>query len=246
MRGTGHPEKKSEYYDNIYAAGYNTVRYQPIYRAILENLKALKSPRVLEVGCGVGDLGKMIVDSGIPYRGFDFSEQAIECSRKLCPEGKFWTGDAYDKANYLPADYNVVIALEVLEHTDDLCVLENIPAGVHIVGSVPNFDDVAHLRVYEDPQRDIVERFKSLLNVTQVFPVVFELPDSEFKPTIYIFNAVRKAATPVAGSDLGKSRLTDSVTTVTKSETKIGRNAPCLCGSGRKYKKCCGRSVVPA
>ena len=23
--------------------------------------------------------------------------------------------------------------------------------------------------------------------------------------------------------------------------TKIGRNAPCPCGSGKKYKKCCGR-----
>jgi len=22
--------------------------------------------------------------------------------------------------------------------------------------------------------------------------------------------------------------------------TKVGRNAPCPCGSGRKYKKCCG------
>jgi len=26
-----------------------------------------------------------------------------------------------------------------------------------------------------------------------------------------------------------------------RSEKKIGRNAPCPCGSGRKYKKCCGR-----
>jgi len=24
-----------------------------------------------------------------------------------------------------------------------------------------------------------------------------------------------------------------------KSETKVGRNAPCPCGSGKKYKKCC-------
>lgn len=24
-------------------------------------------------------------------------------------------------------------------------------------------------------------------------------------------------------------------------DTSIGRNAPCPCGSGRKYKKCCGR-----
>ena len=25
-----------------------------------------------------------------------------------------------------------------------------------------------------------------------------------------------------------------------KAEKRIGRNDPCLCGSGKKYKKCCG------
>lgn len=30
--------------------------------------------------------------------------------------------------------------------------------------------------------------------------------------------------------------------TVVKGE-KIGRNAPCPCGSGKKYKKCCGRDL---
>ena len=24
---------------------------------------------------------------------------------------------------------------------------------------------------------------------------------------------------------------------------KVGRNAPCPCGSGKKYKRCCGASV---
>ena len=28
-----------------------------------------------------------------------------------------------------------------------------------------------------------------------------------------------------------------------KTEPKIGRNDPCLCGSGKKYKKCCGRNL---
>ena len=27
--------------------------------------------------------------------------------------------------------------------------------------------------------------------------------------------------------------------------TKIGRNDPCPCGSGKKYKKCCDGTVVP-
>ena len=28
------------------------------------------------------------------------------------------------------------------------------------------------------------------------------------------------------------------------AETKVGRNAPCPCGSGKKHKKCCGRQTV--
>ena len=32
----------------------------------------------------------------------------------------------------------------------------------------------------------------------------------------------------------------DSVGTVRRTESKVGRNEPCPCGSGKKYKKCCG------
>ena len=28
---------------------------------------------------------------------------------------------------------------------------------------------------------------------------------------------------------------------VQKKSTKVGRNDPCPCGSGRKYKQCCGK-----
>jgi len=31
--------------------------------------------------------------------------------------------------------------------------------------------------------------------------------------------------------------------TVQRSEEKVGRNAPCPCGSGKKYKKCCGKTA---
>lgn len=33
----------------------------------------------------------------------------------------------------------------------------------------------------------------------------------------------------------------DFVRDETRIHTKVGRNAPCPCGSGKKYKKCCGR-----
>lgn len=31
-----------------------------------------------------------------------------------------------------------------------------------------------------------------------------------------------------------------AVRTITRAAPKIGRNDPCSCGSGKKYKKCCG------
>jgi hypothetical protein len=31
--------------------------------------------------------------------------------------------------------------------------------------------------------------------------------------------------------------------TVVRAEPKIGRNEPCPCGSGKKYKKCCGANL---
>jgi SEC-C motif-containing protein len=32
----------------------------------------------------------------------------------------------------------------------------------------------------------------------------------------------------------------ESGTPIRRTEPKIGRNDPCSCGSGKKYKKCCG------
>jgi hypothetical protein len=29
-----------------------------------------------------------------------------------------------------------------------------------------------------------------------------------------------------------------------REQPKIGRNEPCPCGSGKKYKKCCGREAA--
>jgi preprotein translocase subunit SecA len=33
------------------------------------------------------------------------------------------------------------------------------------------------------------------------------------------------------------------VETIVRDKPKVGRNAPCPCGSGKKYKKCCGKNV---
>ena len=41
--------------------------------------------------------------------------------------------------------------------------------------------------------------------------------------------------------DFVKAKVTSTVTQIQKPSTKVGRNAPCPCGSGKKYKNCCGK-----
>ena len=49
----------------------------------------------------------------------------------------------------------------------------------------------------------------------------------------------KQVATPTSTS--GGSEDSSSSKTVVRKSPKIGRNDPCPCGSGLKYKKCCGR-----
>lgn len=52
---------------------------------------------------------------------------------------------------------------------------------------------------------------------------------------------LRPAAAPGDGKIAAQDHQLKPATV--RREAKIGRNAPCPCGSGRKYKKCCGRNV---
>lgn len=48
-------------------------------------------------------------------------------------------------------------------------------------------------------------------------------------------------AKPDASIEAGRSHEAIHPSPMSRSGTKIGRNDPCPCGSGKKYKKCCGR-----
>lgn len=158
-------EPKAGFYDEIYSKPYNTDRYLPIYETVIRLLleKSRSDSVVLEVGCGTGALALMIKKEGIRYRGFDFSEVAVNQAQRLVGPGRVFVADAYDPEQY-KGDYNTAVLVETLEHVDDLKVLLNIRAGTRIIATFPNFDNEAHLRIYEDIEV-VRERFKGLLHV---------------------------------------------------------------------------------
>ena len=53
--------------------------------------------------------------------------------------------------------------------------------------------------------------------------------------------APREEAAPEAQPESADGRQTDSVTPFVRKTPKVGRNQPCPCGSGKKYKQCHGR-----
>ena len=181
-------EKDAAYYDRIYEVGYDTVSYRPIYDAVLDFLGRLPEASVLEVGCGTGDLAHSICLNNIPYRGFDISPVAIgRCEDNVV--GNVSVASAYDAEAYQPVDYNIVIALEVFEHIHDRLAIGKFPPGVQVLFSVPNFVETAHLRAYEDPERDIVQYYRGRLSIGQVLPFDFVSPDGQLL-TIYLAHAV--------------------------------------------------------
>jgi SAM-dependent methyltransferase len=188
---TGHAEKAADYYSDIYKRGYDTSGYHPLYQAVVQMISRFPNPRVLELGCGIGDLGRMIIEAGYSYRGFDFSPEAIGQCRRACPQGCFRVGNVYNPDDYLPYDYNLAVALEVLEHVDDLRVLARIPAGARVIASVPDYDDVAHLRLYRDIQKDIIDYFAPCVHVVEVVTAVGRNAASGVEQKIHLFHGIR-------------------------------------------------------
>jgi preprotein translocase subunit SecA len=74
---------------------------------------------------------------------------------------------------------------------------------------------------------DMLERVKvdTVRKLFAIQPARQEVPKPE-APVIFM----NRSDGPGNGSEAGEQK-----------GKKIGRNDPCPCGSGRKYKKCCGR-----
>jgi cyclopropane fatty-acyl-phospholipid synthase-like methyltransferase len=171
VESTGRKEEPSSYYDAVYRSAfktgvYDTARFQRIYRAVYSFLAA--DSKVLECGCGTGVFAEMVLDSGMWYRGFDFSAVAItSCSDRVLP--CVWRDSAYSISAWCRwSTFNTVVAIETFEHLDDLRVIDMIPEGVKVIFSVPNFDSRSHLRTYPPDIDGIQEYYFDRLRINRI------------------------------------------------------------------------------
>lgn len=87
------------------------------------------------------------------------------------------------------------------------------------------------LRLFREMEFNFIEKVSSLIGTINVESRERERSDEqdkiESKPELILSSSE-------GGSTLG---------TIRKTEKKIGRNDPCPCGSGKKYKHCCGKNA---
>ena len=160
-------EKPAAYYDEIFSKPYNS-NLSCVYGMVLNTLsdRVPAEAFILEIGCGVGELGKMLIPHFPNYLGVDFSMVAIDHCRKEVSESHFALADIYDAEIYQRKAWDVVVGIEVLEHVRDREVVQLLPSGAFVLFSFPSYNSEAHLRTYS--LETIQDRLNDLIEIEKI------------------------------------------------------------------------------
>jgi len=159
-------------------------------------------------------------------------QRAVRGTKSLRQKGLYYVLMVFPHRSYSEEDYRVVRR----NHLIDYCMVVKLkfPEAEHVVGIATDAgvdeyrsEDLVYLDVtdWSDDQRMEAERIKTEFN---------------------ILNSVRFAGGRVQEyPDVGipsRSSKDQKVHPVGpyKSNSRVGRNDPCPCGSGNKFKRCCG------
>ena len=134
-----------------------------------------------------------------------------------------------DKINELPKeiqnDFEQAISLQVIDNywMEHINTMEHLKEGISLRGYAN-----------EDPlQAYITEGF-------ELFDIMMDKINKDI--TLYLLKAEIRQNLEAKQLKGSTNSGTDKVSTIKKVK-KIGRNNPCPCGSGKKYKNCCGRNA---
>ncbi|HYH84516.1 MAG TPA: SEC-C metal-binding domain-containing protein, partial [Pyrinomonadaceae bacterium] len=141
--------------------------------------------------------------------------------------------------------YERIIMLNIIDAQwkDHLLAIDHLKQGIGLVG----YGQKDPLVEYKKESFDMFQAMLDRIDTTTIrtlfnLQVVAEQQPEHLqqrrqrRPTSMTFTGPNQGAT-AAGEEAARTK------TVTRDHPKVGRNEACPCGSGKKYKKCCGASV---
>jgi preprotein translocase subunit SecA len=141
--------------------------------------------------------------------------------------------------------YERIIMLNIIDAQwkDHLLALDHLKQGIGLVG----YGQKDPLVEYKKESFDLFQAMLDRIDTTTIrslfnLQVVAEQAPDELQRR----RAARRSSMNFTGPNQGAAaggEEAGKVKTVVRSEPKVGRNDPCPCGSGKKYKKCHGAMV---
>jgi preprotein translocase subunit SecA len=143
--------------------------------------------------------------------------------------------------------YERIIMLNIIDAQwkDHLLAIDHLKQGIGLVGYGQKDPLVEYKKESFDMFQAMLDRIdtatvRTLFNLQVVAEQAPEQLQQrrQRRPTSMTFTGPNQGAT-AAGEEAARTK------TVTRDQPKVGRNEPCPCGSGKKYKKCHGRPGAP-
>ncbi|MCK4650669.1 preprotein translocase subunit SecA [Candidatus Babeliales bacterium] len=154
--------------------------------------------------------------------------------------------------NYMYEKYRTLFPQEMLKEAEKWMLLETVDkAWKNHLQNIDHLKEGIGLRGYGQ-KNPLIEYKKEAFSLFQdmmyqikwdIINSIFKMkPDSFSVASIHEIEQEREkelASLQMGGDESGAKEHK----TVKREGKKIGRNDPCPCGSGKKYKKCCGKSI---
>ena len=132
---------------------------------------------------------------------------------------------------------------------DHLAAMDQLRRGIHLRG-------YAQKNPTQEFKRESFEMFKEMMDalkydfIATLAKVEVQVEDeslmSQPEPEMTFHHQESNSLaseTPIA-SAVASDGVADAQESFVRAQPKVGRNEPCPCGSGKKYKQCCGRIGV--
>ena len=127
-----------------------------------------------------------------------------------------------------------IIMLQTVDNLwkDHLLSMDHLKEGIGLRGYAQQDPLIVYKKEGFDLFQDMISRVKE-----ETLGILFRIQISEQDRIADLGKPREQKMVFSSGEEPAKKKP------VKRAEKKIGRNAPCPCGSGKKYKKCCGANV---
>lgn len=140
--------------------------------------------------------------------------------------------------------FEKAVMLQVLDSQwkDHLAAMDHLRQGIHLRGYAQKNPKEEYKREAFQLFSDMLDRIKhEVISLITRVQIREEQDVEALEAQRQTPSSVRYEHPSATGSDIDAETESADTQTMTRSGPKVGRNAPCPCGSGKKYKQCHGR-----